>query len=87
MNGSVFKAVCNEWVCYKRQKWWTKVNHLKPKKAGQNSNAEVSTDVIHSHQQQLKFKRETQKMQCEAMERRINAEKQLSTKKSCATSR
>ena len=48
MNGSVLKMVCNERVCYERQKWWTKVSHctihLKPKKAGQNSNAEVSTE-------------------------------------------
>jgi len=94
MNGSVFEVVCNQRVCYEWQKWWTNVNHLKPKKAGQNSNAEVSTempvpDVIDSNQQQLKFERETQKLQQpQAVERRINAKKTIECKKkSCATSR
>jgi len=39
-------------------------------------------DVFHSNQQHLKFKREKQKMQqCQAMQRHINAKKQLCRKK------
>ena len=91
MNGSVFMVVSNERVCYERQKWWTKIYHctihLKPKKAGQNSNAEFFTEmavlgVSQSNKQHQKFKQEMQKMQQrQAMERCIKSKKQLSTKK------
>ena len=46
----VMNVVCNVRVCYERSKWWTKVNHstiqLKPKNAGQTSNAEVSLRLL-----------------------------------------